>query len=81
MPITKRNDTERWTFTSDSCGYMLYLDGKPQGGARTLGTATHTSDGRRRAWQHIRADIKMFHDEAQNICAQRNTLLAQREVP
>lgn len=68
---------ERWTFTSDSCGYILYLDGKPQGGAGTLGTATHTEDGRRRAWQHVRADLKMFHDEAQSICNRRNALLAQ----
>lgn len=61
-----------WTFTSDSCGYMLYLDGKPQGGARTNGTATHTADGRVRHWKHRRADIKMHRDTAKRICDERN---------
>jgi hypothetical protein len=62
----------KWTFTSDSCGYMLYRDGVPQGGARTLGTATHTSDGRVRHWKHRRADIKMHHETAERICRERN---------
>lgn len=68
---------ERWTFTSNSCGYMLYLDGKPQGGVRTLGTATNTSDGRRRSRQNRKADMAMFREDAQRECDRRNALLAQ----
>ena len=62
----------KWTYTYDSCGYMLFCDGKPQGGARTLGTATHTSDGRRRAWQHRRADLKANGETAKRECEKRN---------
>lgn len=62
---------KRWTFTSDSCGYMLYCDGKPQGGARTMGTATHTSDGQRRSWQARRADVKLYAETAARECARR----------
>ena len=65
----------RWTYTSNSCGYMLYLDGKPQGGAGTLGSRTHTSDGRRRHWTHIKADIKMHADTARRMCEERNARL------
>ena len=61
-----------WTYTSDSCGYMLYKDGEPCGGARTLGTATHTSDGRRRNHRAIKADIEMHAATAKRICDQRN---------
>ncbi len=61
-----------WTFTSDSCGYMLYYKGVPQGGVGTLGTATHTSDGRRRHWRHIAADRREHYDSAKRICDQRN---------
>ncbi len=61
-----------WTFTSNSLGYLLYKDGKPQGGACTLGPATHTADGRRRHWRHVRADRLMFQEEAKRICDQRN---------
>ena len=52
----------KWTFTSDSCGYMLFKDGLPQGGARTMGTRTHTEDGRRRHWKHIKADTRENRD-------------------
>lgn len=61
-----------WTFTSNSTGYMLYKDGVPMGGARTLGTATHTTDGRIRHWRNKRADIKMFADQGRTECARRN---------
>lgn len=61
-----------WTFTSNSQGYMLFKDGVAQGGVGTLGTATHTADGRRRAWQHRAADSKAFREEAQRICDERN---------
>jgi hypothetical protein len=70
--------TERWTYESDSCGYMLYFDGKPQGGARTLGTATHTSDGRVRHWKHRLADLKMHAETASRECERRN---AEGRVP
>lgn len=62
-----------WTFKSDSCGYMLYYNGQPQGGARTMGSATHTSDGRRRHWKHRQSDTKMHHDTAKRICDDRNS--------
>ena len=61
-----------WTFTSDSCGYMLYKSGTAQHGARTLGTPTHTSDGRRRSWQARKADIKMYRESAQRQCNVNN---------
>lgn len=64
--------TGPWTFTSDSCGYMLYRNGIPQGGARSLGTASHTSDGRVRHWKHRRADVKMHAETAQRECDRRN---------
>lgn len=52
-----------WTYTADSCGYMLFKDGVSQGGASTLGTATHTSDGRIRHWNQL---------YAKSVCDQRN---------
>ena len=61
-----------WTYTSSSCGYMLYRDGVPQGGAGTLGTATHTADGRRRHWSHVKADIKMHAESAKRQCDVNN---------
>lgn len=61
-----------WTYTSDSCGYMLFKDGKSAGGARTMGTRTHTSDGRRRAWQNVRKDIAENRATAKRICEERN---------
>ena len=61
-----------WTFTSDSCGYMLYKDGVAQGGAGTRGSATHTSDGRRRHPKHRIADTKMYRATAQRLCDERN---------
>lgn len=62
----------KWTYISDSCGYTLFKDGIMQGGARTLGTATHTSDGRRRSWQARKADMKMHREQAARQCAIRN---------
>ncbi len=76
-PERAQDSAKRWTFTSDSCGYMLYFDGKPQGGARTLGTATHTSDGRLRHWRHRRADAKANAETARRECEQRNALRRQ----
>lgn len=70
-----------WTFTSNSCGYMLFCDGKPQGGAGTAGTATHTSDGRVRHWKHRRADAAMYREQAARICAARNATTAQGTAP
>lgn len=65
-------NSPKWTFTSDSCGYMLFKDGVSQGGAATLGTATHTSDGRRRSSAVRRADSKMFAKTAQRLRDQYN---------
>lgn len=62
-----------WTFTSDECGYMLFKDGKPQRGVRTRGTRTHTEDGKRRAWQHVRGDFKRYREEAQKECDRLNS--------
>jgi hypothetical protein len=59
-----------FTYTSNSCGYTLFKDGAAVGGAMTLSTATHTSDGRVRHWRHRRADIKMFR-EAGQVAVQR----------
>jgi len=39
---------------------MLYYKGKPIGGVGTL-FGEH-----KRAWQHVRADIQMYSDEARN---------------
>lgn len=75
--MSSERTTGLWTFTSDSCGYTLYLDGKPQGGARTMGTGTRTSDGRRRHWAHRRADVKMYREQAERHCAQRNAAKSQ----
>ena len=63
-----------WTYTSDSCGYMLFRNGIPQGGARILGTATHTSEGKIRHWKHRRADIKENAEIAQLLCNQKNAM-------
>jgi hypothetical protein len=71
-PVQSASPAARWTFTSDSCGYMLFLDGKPQGGAGTRGTASHTIDGRVRHWKHRRADAAEYHDTAARICRERN---------
>jgi hypothetical protein len=68
-----------WTFTSDSRSYMLYKKGRMMGGAETLGTKTHTSDGRRRSWQAIRADRKMYAEMGRRECEARNR--AESAVP
>lgn len=64
--------SDAWTFTSNSCGYMLYKNGEPQGGVGTMGTATHTSDGRRRSWQARKADVNMYAETAQRLCKKNN---------
>jgi hypothetical protein len=51
---------------------MLYFNGKPLGGAGTMGTATHTTDGRRRYWAHIQADAKENAAIAKRRCTQLN---------
>lgn len=61
-----------WTYTADSLGYMLFCDGLPQGGARSLGTVSHTSDGRVRHWKHRQADTKAHAETARRICNERN---------
>lgn len=61
-------NSPKWTYTSDSCGYTLFKDGVSQGGARTMGTATHTADGKRRSQQAIKADRKMFAESARRQC-------------
>lgn len=62
-----------WTFESNAQGYMLFQNGEPVGGAGTLGTATHASNGKRRHWRHVRANAKMFREEAERECVRRNT--------
>lgn len=61
-----------WTFTSCSTGYTLFKNGERQGGAGTLGTSTHTRDGRVRHWRHRRADAEMFKAAGQRECNVRN---------
>lgn len=70
-----------WTFESDSCGYRLFENGELRGGAGTLGTATHTSDGRRRAWQHRRADARAYYETARRICEQKNAAAQELADP
>lgn len=70
-----------WTFTSDSCGFMLYLDGVAWGGARTLGTRTHTSDGRRRHPATRKADAEMHRDTARRLCDRYNLMLKEGKLP
>ena len=65
-------NSPKWTYASDACGYMLFKDGVAQGGARTLGTATHTSDGRRRHYKAVVKDRAMHRETAQRICTERN---------
>lgn len=62
--------TPVFTYESNSCGYMIKCDGKPLGGARTLGTRTRTSWGSRRSWQAVRADIAMHGETARRLCAE-----------
>ena len=61
-----------WTYTSNSCGYMLYKDGKPVRGAGTDSTSTHTRDGRIRHWRHRQADVKMFAETGRRECEKLN---------
>jgi hypothetical protein len=70
--------TPAFTFTSDSCGYMLYFNGNPIGGARTLGTATRTSSGTKRHWRNIAKDRVMHAETARRECAE---LIAGRGQP
>ena len=69
----------KWTFTSDSCGYMLFKDGVAQRGGRTLGTATHTADGIRRHYKNRIADIKMYRESAQRQCDIENAKQSKGE--
>ncbi len=63
-----------WTFTSDSCGYKIFCNGRFKYGGMTLGMATYTSDGKVKHWTVRRADVKMFHDIAKSECDRRNAL-------
>ncbi len=47
-----------------SHSYFVRHNSNGLGGGATRGTATHTSDGRRRHWKHIAADRKMFEESA-----------------
>ena len=71
---------ERWTFASDSCGYTLFLDGERMDGVGTMGTGTHTADGRIRHWRHRAADLKMYYEQAQRECERRNEKLFTDEL-
>lgn len=69
----------RWRWLAGLVAWGLYVnsdnvsqDGKAQGGVRTLGTATRTRDGRRRAWQHVRADREMYRAQAERQCQLHN---------
>jgi hypothetical protein len=59
-----------WTYTSNSTGYMLFKDGVPQGGA---GTIDNDHAKRKRNWQHIRADVRIFAEAAKRECDKRNS--------
>lgn len=61
-----------WTYTADSLGYMLYKDGKPVRGARSMGSYSRTRDGRVRHWKHQIADAKMHKETAERECARLN---------
>ena len=61
-----------WTYSSNSCGYMLYYKDKAIMGAASGGTVTHTADGRVRHWRHRVADVKMYAQQAQAECARLN---------
>lgn len=61
-----------WTYTSTATGYMLYKNGVPQGGAGTLGTVSHTSDGRRKHWRNVQKDREMFAAQAKAQCDRNN---------
>ena len=61
-----------WTFTSSATGYMLFRDGKPQGGAGTLGTASRTADGRRKHWRNVQKDRVMHAETARRMCERNN---------
>lgn len=62
----------KWTYTSGSCGYTLFNDGVSQGGAKTLGSATHTSAGKRKHPKTVAADRAMHRATAQRLCDERN---------
>lgn len=68
IPTPQNKAAHVFTFESDSCGYMIKCDGKPIGGARSLGTATHTRGGMVRHWKHRQADRKMHFETAQRTC-------------
>lgn len=58
-----------WTFKSSATGYMLYKNGIAQQGA---GTTAGGYSKRRRPWQHVRADAKMFRESAARQCLNLN---------
>lgn len=57
-----------FTWQADSCGWTVYCNGKALGGARTLGTATRTADGRPKHWRNREKDIAMHRDTARRTC-------------
>lgn len=60
---------QHWTYMSASTGYTLFKDGVSQGGA---GTIDNGYAKRKRHWQHVRADLKMFTEAAKRECDKRN---------
>ena len=68
------------TFTSGSCGYMLFKDGVAQGGASTLGTPTHTSAGKRKHPKTVAADRAMHRATAQRLCDEKNKVEVPEEL-
>ena len=58
---------ENFTYKATTIGYTVYYKGHPIGGAGTLGTATYTSDGRRRSAKAKKADLDMYIQSAQSI--------------
>jgi hypothetical protein len=60
----------KFTYEYSSTGYRILVDGVTIGGASTRGTATHTSDGRRRSWQARQKDTQENKETAQRVCAE-----------
>jgi len=75
---TKTEKPDRWTFTSSSDGYSIFLDGKFQRGAIRDPRVPHNQTCaagtplRRRPWQHVRADAKNNYTYAKTECDRLN---------
>lgn len=51
---------------------MIYFDGIPQYGTRSLGTATRTAYGRTKHWRNVQKDIAIHKETAARECERRN---------